>query len=162
MKNLITTSLILSTMTIMGCTSIPTHKEEFTATKIKDSNWININIESAYKGISVSLENKVEDVIEIDWNSSSLDGSNLFMDGQKYIDAGKQVPIQVIAPYSTIRRSLYKANTVYFSSGKYGGWNLSDANYPSKLVIKAINGKKSQFIIYDLNKKMIPIKTIVK
>lgn len=143
---------------VSGCsTATPTHRDEFTAIPIKDSPWVAVKIEKNYEGVSLKLENKTEEVLEIDWNSSSLDGSNLFLDGQKYIDAGKMIPNQAIAPFASIQRSVYKANSVYYSS-YYKSWQIDgDVNYPSKIVIKIINGNKSNFIVFDLNNKKIPL-----
>lgn len=111
----------------------------------------------SFKGVQLRLENHTASVIELDWNSSNIGGSNLFLSGQKYIDAGKQVPNLVVSPDSVLEKDLYPSNAVgYYESTRYfippSNWQIGYTNFPSELVLKVIKNNESKYIIVKLDK----------
>jgi len=81
------------------------------------------------EGIKVSFQNATSKPIVINWNKSALEyngrSHRVFITGQKYIDAGKAVPDQVVVPGSQVDVGVYPADSIYFVSGTYGGWRKS-------------------------------------
>ncbi len=160
-KTLYLLSIVL-TLLFTGCSNSPKTIKEFESKIIKTSSYANVEVKERYQGIILTLENKTDDVIEVDWNSSNLNGSNLFLEGQKYIDAGRAVPATVIAPYSKITKNVFSADNVYYSSGKYGGWHQSEQQYPAKLVLKLTKNNKAEFIVVDLDVKVTQIEPTIQ
>jgi hypothetical protein len=78
-----------------------------------------------FEGIAVSIQNTTSQPIVINWNKSALeyDGTShrVFITGQKYIDAGKDIPDRVIGAGSRIDVDIFPAESPYFESGTYGG-----------------------------------------
>lgn len=81
-----------------------------------------------YKGVLLTVENATDDVVTVKWSASTIgfDGlsHSVFLTGQKYIDAGRPMPDQVIAPKSKIETGVYPADNVHYVSGRYGGWEM--------------------------------------
>ena len=98
---------------------------------------------------NILLENKTKDIIEIDWNGSSINGSPVFLDGQKYIDAGKQISSTILAPESYVRRAIYQTNKVSLS---FLHWKIGYLNYPVEIILKIVVNNKAEFMILKLEK----------
>jgi len=80
------------------------------------------------EGIQVSIQNTKSKPIVINWNKSALEyngtSHRVFLTGQKYVDAGKEVPDQVVGSGSRIDVGVYPADSPYYVSGQYGGWRM--------------------------------------
>lgn len=109
------------------------------------------NYTTAYQkptGVELSLKNTSSEVTEIVWASSSLDGSPLFVTGQRYIDAGKtSKPNTIFGKNSTIEERIYPSKNIYFNKE----WKKLDLKIPSELILKIKQGKKEGFYIIKIN-----------
>ena len=154
MKKILLGLSCFSFLILTGCTSTtPKYKTEYTTKVTKDSKFVDVQVSDNYRGINVSIENLTNDVVEVDWNSSSVGGSSLFFSGQKYIDAGKPVPSTAIPPKGKIQKEIYRADGVSYSSG----WSRASIKYPTTLVLKVINNEKSEYEVIELDELKIPL-----
>jgi len=84
------------------------------------------------EGIGISIQNLGIEPIIINWNKTALEYNGIshrvFLSGQKYIDAKKDIPDQVIGGGSRIDTGIYPADSVYYISGQYGGWRMKGFN----------------------------------
>ena len=100
------------------------------------------------EGIEISIHNVSSKPIIIDWNKSALEyngtSHRVFLTGQKFIDANKDIPDQVIGSGSRIDKGIYPADSVYYVSGRYGGWRMKsfNTNIISCLICIEIDGKE--------------------
>jgi hypothetical protein len=103
---------------------------------------------SGVEGIGVSIQNTTSQPIVINWNKSALEyngtSHRLFITGQKYIDAGKDIPDRVIGAGSRIDVDIFPAESPYYESGTYGGWRMRGftAETISCLVCAIIDGEE--------------------
>lgn len=138
-----------------ACTSIKT-RTEYVNEYVVNSKMIDIIIlRSSTDRLIVSIVNNTSNVIEIDWNSSSLSNSSLFMDGQKYSNAGKMVPSTPIPPKGEIIKDISRAQDVWFS--EYSGWNIKELDYPAEIIIKANSNNKSEYEVVKIYRYIIPL-----
>lgn len=150
MKKLLIILFCFICFILSGCSNSSKYETKFTYKVIKDSNFISIIAEDTKNGINICIMNSTNDVIEIDWNSSNLGGSSIFMSGQKYADAGSILPSTVIPPYGYTTKFLTRANGVYFSEF-WGEWKIKDIEYPTTLILKIICNGKIEFEVIELN-----------
>lgn len=121
-----------------------------------DGEWINLE-----------LENKTNYVIQLitdlsTYTSISGKGSKLVPEGTKYADATNSIPSTTIAPKSKFQKKFFSADSIYFSSGKYGGWRMTrwlpDSLNGSSFVFTYKLDNTDKYIIFDGNdsKTLIP------
>ena len=158
MKRFLFSLLVLGVLLIGGCTNIPKYQYDYSYTVVKDNKNYNVDVVNYNeRGVLVSVKNNTDDVIEIDWNGSNISGSNIFMGGQKYIDAGKPIPSTVIAPQGTVQKELYRADSVSYSSY---GWSVGYMGYPVELILKVIVNGKAEFEVIRLNREVIMLDSV--
>jgi len=80
-------------------------------------------------GIDLAIQNGSDNPISIKWNSSTIDyngnSHQVFVTGEKFADAGRQIPDRTIARGSQIQIGVYPADNVVFVPGDYGGWKIN-------------------------------------
>jgi hypothetical protein len=83
-------------------------------------------------GIDFAIQNGTDSPITIKWNNSTIDynGSShqVFLTGEKFIDAGREIPDRTIAQGSQIQIGVFPADNVVFREGQYGGWSINPIN----------------------------------
>ncbi len=110
--------------------------------------------------VSLNLKNKTENVLQLitdlsTYSSFTGETSKLVPEGTKYIDVKNSQPSIVISPKSNFTKSFFSADSVYYQSGKYGGWRTSNW-LPNTLEDSTfvfcykINGE-DKYIIFDGN-----------
>jgi len=87
--------------------------------------------------VGLVIESKSESVLQFitdlsTFTASSGNSSKLVPEGTKYIDAKNSVPPSAIPPRSRFQKSFFSADSIYYSSGQYGGWR-SQAWIPNSL-----------------------------
>jgi hypothetical protein len=79
-------------------------------------------------GFDLTVKNNTDKIIKVVWEESSLTylGQTYlpFINGQKYIDASRPMTSSVIPARGKITTSLFSSGQPYFSSGRYGGWEM--------------------------------------
>lgn len=158
MKRILLGLSCFSFFILTGCSSGPRYKTEYSANVTKDSKLIDVKADSDYNSATLFIKNLTDDVIEVDWNSSSIGGSSLFFSGQKFVDAGKQVPSTAIPPKGTINKTIYKADEIYYSNG----WRIEALKYPTSIVLKILNNGKSEYEVINLDKTTTLIEPQIK
>jgi hypothetical protein len=139
-KSLVSIALIvILSILFLGCISsspsqqddpIRITKTDFTVSSDFEDRY-SVVIEKAYdtgnavspvnivKGFHVNIKNNAETNIKINWNNSSISDAmgthRLFLDGQKYIDAGNDIPSLVIPPNGSVVKVVYSADSPRFN-----------------------------------------------
>ena len=93
-----------------------------------DDAFINISFAVSKRQIGFIILNKTSNPIKIDWNQVSyidvLNESHKVMhSGVKYIDRANVQPPTIIPPTAKIEDMVFPSDHIYYTSGKYGGWN---------------------------------------
>ena len=127
-------------MVLLGCVTTPTEPAKFTATvddSYKDGAVVVVGLgleverswgRTEFRGVTIGIKNLTKLPVIVVWDQSSINygGTShaVFLDGQKYIDAGRGVPNQVIAAGMYVTHAVFPADNVFYISSQYGGWNL--------------------------------------
>jgi len=90
--------------------------------------FINISFVISKRQIGFVILNKTSNPIKIDWNQASyidvLNESHKIMhSGVKYVDRANVQPPTIIPPTAKIEDMVFPTDYIYYTSGKYGGWN---------------------------------------
>ena len=132
-------------MTLCGCSSVPVRTELLSQTdKIVKIEVMQDFLEC---GVTLSIENLTDEVLEIDWNSSSLDGDSVIISGQLYNQRNTLLPKTVLAPYSKTLKSINKTsniNNFWVENGE------KDLEFPAKLVLHISVKNKEGYVIMNL------------
>jgi secreted PhoX family phosphatase len=88
-----------------------------------DSLYERANPDRFINGFTINVKNNSRSIIKIIWDNSSITDENgthrLFLDGQKYVDANKSIPPQVIPPGGNITKAVFSADNIeYVSYGR--------------------------------------------
>lgn len=83
------------------------------------------------KAFSLTIENKTDKDMELDWNktlyiSNGKTSGGFMFEGVVYKDRNNPKPPDIIFAKSTFSKTIWPNNLVYFSSGKYGKWRNED------------------------------------
>lgn len=92
-------------------------------------NWkSSLLLSEGIQSVFLQVKNSSNGVARIIWDKSSINynGSSyaFFLDGMKYIDAGKAPPITVIPKGGSIERLIYSSEQPNYTAGQYGGWSM--------------------------------------
>lgn len=152
MRKIFYTILVFVLVTFSGCTNAPIKTELLTPND-------NVKIEVFHEGedifrqgIGLIIENLTSEVLEIDWNSSSLDGDSIIISGQLYSQVNTLLPKTVIAPYSKTTKSINKVSNIdnfWIENGE------KKLELPAKLVLHVTVKNKSEYVILNLVEKII-------
>ena len=115
---------------ICGCSTPSGHYEytRDTSKSIVSKKTYTISINDFENYYGLSIYNKSDEDIEIDWNRTSfikngrLDGNFMF-EGIRYIDRNNQKNPTIIMSKSSSIIYIFPNNLVYFASGRFGGWS---------------------------------------
>jgi PBP1b-binding outer membrane lipoprotein LpoB len=145
-------------LVLSGCSATPVRTQVLSKTE----NIVKVDVVQVKRtaispldgGVQLSIENLTNEVVEIDWNSSSLDGDSIVTDGQLFSQLNTMKPKTVIAPYSKAVKVVNKTSNIviggpYTASGQY------TLELPAKLVLHiTYNGNKEDYVIIDLIEKI--------
>lgn len=97
--------------------------------------------------IELKIINTTDDVIEIDWNGSSIDGEKLLVRGlTRYEEPNGDVSNSVIAPYDEIKKKVCSVSQIYWD----WDYKLNRITVPAKIVIKLKNSSKNEYLIFTV------------
>jgi hypothetical protein len=87
--------------------------------------------------VTLAIQNKSSSVIQLVTDLSTYSSkhgatSKLVPEGTKFIDAKNSTPSYTVAPISNFSKSFFSADSVYYNTGKYGGW-MSSSWVPDSL-----------------------------
>ena len=156
---------VFAVLTLMSCQSTAITFEEPTIDlQIDGEDVANITVIPSFEGTtglftntgtigySVSIENKTDSIIKMVWEKSAVyyegNSSLPFITGQKYIDSNSPMSPTVIPAHGTNKTGVYSADQVYYVSGKYGGWRMSNLptfNTKLLLCIESSGGKETYY-----------------
>lgn len=101
------------------------------------------------EGVVVAFKNSGTNIARVVWEKSSVisgSSSNIpFLDGMKYIDAGKPIPATMVPPGATIKRIVYSSSQPSYTSGKYGGWSMKPLPLNVQIVFCIDDGGESYY-----------------
>lgn len=106
--------------------------------------------------IGFVILNKTSNPIKIDWNQVSyidvLNESHKVMhSGVKYVDKANVLPPTIIPPTAKIQDIVFPTDHIYYTSGKYGGWNKIPI-FPEAPKARLFKGKTfSVFMPLEIN-----------
>lgn len=152
MKRLFYVILTLFLFLLGGCSNIPVRIELLTNNKklvkievIQEKSGLLDN------GIGLIIENLTNEVLEIDWNSSSLDGDSVIISGQLYSQRNTLLPKTVLAPHSKTTKSINKISNIddFWVEGEEKALEL-----PAKLVLHVTVKDKEEYVILNLIEKI--------
>jgi len=125
----------LSVMLLLGCVTmnqVEYGKQYATHTPIDFANEdVSATLQfDNQEWVSLTINNSSDTVIQFitdlsSFTSISGDSSKLVPDGTKYIDAKNVQPSVAIPPNSKFAKTFFSANSIYYASGQYGGWETS-------------------------------------
>lgn len=125
----------------------------------EDKN-IRVSFTISKRAIQFHLENQTEEPIKLDWNQVSYidvlgESHRVMHEGVKYTDKDKHQPPTIIPPTAKASDSVFPTDHVYYSSGRYGGWNETNM-FPEAPLAKQYKGKKfGVFMPMEVNGKII-------
>jgi hypothetical protein len=105
-------------------------------------------------GVDLSIQNASSKPAVIVWKKSALEfnrsSHQVFLAGQKYADAGREVPDRVIGAGSKIDIGVFPAEIVYYESGQYGGWRMRafKTNRLSCLICVQVEGEERFYTVH--------------
>ena len=126
--------LLALTVLLVGCTSMGQPKETWTA-KVEESygdGLVKIDVVGlehggslfggfGIVGVSLLIGNESSKPAVIAWSKSAIEYNSgsyqVFLSGQKFMDAGRDVPDRVIGAGSRISIGVYPADNVYYADG---------------------------------------------
>lgn len=152
MKKLMGIILITILLFISGCSGTPIRTEYLTNNK----NLVKIEVVQDKVGIfdtgvSLIIENMTNEVLEIDWNSSSLDGDSIIISGQLFNQRNTLLPKTVLAPYSKAVKSINKTTNI---DDFWGEAEEKALKLPAKLVLHIAIRDKEEYMIINLIEKI--------
>lgn len=155
MKKVYGLILSLFLLILAGCSATPVRTEVLSKTqdivKVEVIQLKRTAVSPLDGGIQLSIENLTDKVLEIDWNSSSLDGDAIVISGQLFIQKNTLLPKTVIAPYSKTIKAVNKStNIVSFM----GNWEEHTLELPCKLVLHVTIDDKEEYVIINLIEKI--------
>lgn len=128
--------VLLVVIFAVGCastTSHPAREFQINITPEKELPGVTIAVEpvwhtgllgSGFEGFRLSIDNQSDNLIRISWERSSIitgsDSAPLFIEGQKYSDAGKPAPDMAIPSKTLIRKEIFSSTQPQFLTGS--GW----------------------------------------
>lgn len=165
---------VFAVLTLMSCQStVITFEEPTIDFQIDGEDVANIIVTTYFEGAaglftnigtmgySVSVENKTDSIIKIVWEKSAVyyDGNSSlpFISGQKYIDSNSPMSPTVIPAHGTNNTSVYSADQVYYVSGQYGGWRMSNLPTFSTMLLLCIESSGGKETYYTFSIKGNPI-----
>lgn len=111
-------------------------------------------------GIEVEVKNTGSEIVRISWGKSSINyGSSaygIFLEGMKYIDAGKAPPDSVIPKNGAVTKVIHSSDQPYYASSKYvNGWFMRPIETPIQVMLCVeIGGKEKYATISMVNKSL--------
>ena len=107
---------------------------ELLGTEISDY-WMNVHarVEDNFSkskgiaGLKIRIVNNTSSVAKIKWDSSSINGSTVFVDGMRYEDHGRVPPLSVIAPNEGIIKDVSSSKQLYSeydTTSKKDAWKM--------------------------------------
>jgi hypothetical protein len=86
---------------------------------------------SGCKAFQLTIENKTDKDIELDWNktlyiSNGTTSGGFMFEGVVYIDRNNPKSPDIVFSKSTFSKTIWPNNLVYYSSGKHGRWRNKD------------------------------------
>lgn len=145
MKKIYILILGIVLMILCGCSSTTIRTELLSET----DKIVKIQVQQEYleNGVTLVIENLTNEVLEIDWNSSSLDGDSVMISGQLYSQINTLLPKTVLAPYSKTIKSINKTSNFdnfWVENGE------KDLKLPAKLVLHVSVKDKKEYVIMNL------------
>ncbi len=156
MKKILFLFSTLIMLVLTGCSATPVRTEMLSKTE----NIIKVDVVQVKRtavspldgGVQLAIENLTGDVLEIDWNSSSLDGDSIITDGQYFSNKNTMRPSTVLAPYSKATKRINKVSNIDYS---FGVWAEVGLDLPAKLVLHVkYNKDKEEYVIINLIEKI--------
>lgn len=165
-------SVILILLLFVGCTSIEVpFTPNVKVSSIEGEDVANVSLVSLYgstifgetgtKGYGLFVENKSDAIIKVDWSKSSIfynNNSSLpFITGQKYIDKNEPMSPSIVPKNGKFDISVYSSDQVYYSIGKYGGWELRlIPTYESTVIICIEHSSGETYYTFDVTPQAVP------
>lgn len=149
MKKIYILVLSIILMILCGCSSTLIKTELLS----KENKIVKIDVQQEYleKGVTLIIGNLTNEVLEIDWNSSSLDGDSIIISGQLYNQRNTLLPKTVLAPYSQTVKSINKTSNIddfWVENGE------KELKLPAKLVLHVTVKDKKEYVIINLVEKI--------
>lgn len=157
MKKIVMFLLGLVLMIFSGCAGTPVRMETLSKTEkiIKIDNVVQVKrgpTSPFDAGVQFTIENLTGEVLEIDWNSSSLDGDTIITDGQYFHQKNSVKLNTVLAPYSKTTKRINKTSNIDYS---FGVWAELGLELPAKLVLRIkYNKTQEDYVIVNLIEKI--------
>lgn len=156
MKKLMILLLGVILMVLSGCSATPVRTEVLSKTEqIVKVDIVQVKrtaVSPLDGGIQLAIENLTGDVLEIDWNYSSLDGDTIITDGQYFSQKNTIRPSTILAPYSKTTKRINKVSNIDYS---FGVWAEIGLELPAKLVLHIkYNKTKEDYVIINLIEKV--------
>lgn len=156
MKKLFILVVSFITFILSGCSATPVRTKMLS----KNENIIKVDVVQVKRtavspldgGIQLSIENLTNEVLEIDWNSSSLDGDSIVTGDQLVSQLNTMKPSTILAPYSKTTKRINKVSNIDYS---FGVWAELGLELPAKLVLHIkYNKTKEDYVIIELIEKI--------
>lgn len=148
MKKWILLLLASLSMIFAGCTTL---KLDVKSVKTSEAKLVKIEeVIPTINSIIVTISNNSDEVVEVVWDRSKINGASPFLKG-KYIDAGKSQTNDIIAPKDKSTFTIYSSDDV----GYAGGWYIDYLDYPAKLILCIKKGNSEEFIISEIDAKLV-------
>jgi len=114
-----------------------------------DIYWITYLFDPGLGGLVIRINNNTSGIIRISWEKSSVNyagnSGGVFLDGMKYIDSGKAPPVTVIAPNSSVAKTVFSSLQPYFYSSS---WQMKPMKTPVQILL-CIEAEGKEFY-YDI------------
>jgi len=123
--------------------------------RVLDVEWQTPLFEPAgIRDILIEIKNSGSSIARVNWAKSSLNYNNssygIFLEGMKFMDAGKEPPVTVLPKGGSISRRVYSASRVEFYGGSWVIYPMAP-NIQLLLCVE-IDGKENYFTISAFRK----------
>ncbi len=149
MKKIYIFALSIILVILCGCSS--SHIKTELLSKTNEIVKIEVQQEYLESGVTLIIKNLTNEVLEIDWNSSSLDGDSIIISGQLYSQRNTLLPKTVLAPYSQTVKSINKTSNIddfWVENGE------KDIKLPAILVLHVTIKDREEYVIMNLIRKI--------
>lgn len=157
-------SIIVFLCIISACSTVPPKATNDFSIKIsseKGSGLVDLKVlnvgwrtplfkpEGGIDGVVIGFENKTASIVRIVWDKSSIvyngNSNVIFLEGSKYIDAGKSTPDMIIPAQGSVKKGIYSASQPSYVSGQYGGWRMDIMAQSITIVLCVESGSAQDF-----------------
>lgn len=157
MKKLLLLIFSMVLLGLVGCTAVDSTSKEMRSSRLATVEFKFIphkeGLITYWYDPEITITNKTDDVVEILWNSSSVNGSPILIEEQTMSNYGKLAPNTALAPYSSYNTIISSIKDSQINGEFYKLGTIK--KYPAKIVIKVKQGSTEEFIVLEVEKREV-------